>query len=1317
MTSPYATGVVGEFGLSGNSKIDPLLVIGFKWGSGGAGTSAAISYSFPTNASLWHSDYATYLESEPFINFQAFDFAQQQAAERALDLWDDVANITFSKIDETVDPMNVGDIRFGNSGAVTNSPSAAWAYLPYDDFPYEGFVYPENGDVWFDYAYQPNLELDPGEFGFSTMLHEIGHAIGLDHPFADEPGELALPAAQNNQRYTIMAYNLYSGATIEAYGPMLYDILALQYIYGANMTTRAGDDVYTFQTDKEYLEAIWDAGGHDTIDLSNQTRNQVIDLRAGTFSSIGVKNNGQTGNGNVAIAFNVTIEDAVGGSGHDKITGNDVANDLDGKAGNDTIVGGLGNDTLTGGTGNDSMSGGKDDDLYFVDSTLDKVIELAGEGSDTVKSTVSYSFAAVANVENLELVGAGNLNGTGNASNNTILGNGGNNILDGGLGNDTLTGGAGNDTYILNAVGDMVIELGSDTGDTVKSSAASLAAFAGIENYFFTGASAFKFSGDGVANVVSGGSGNDTMDGAGGNDTLLGNGGNDSLIGGTGDDLLDGGLGNDKMNGGSGNDTYVINAAGDTITEEGGDTEDLVKSSVTVNLAILASGLIEHTILTGATAINATGNGEDNELTGNNAANKLDGGAGADFLDGGKGSDIYTVDNVGDKIVETTGGAAGGVDVVNSSIDFTLGANVEKLTLLASFGDIDGTGNSLNNTILGNEGANRLDGGVGNDTMTGGKGSDTYVVDSAKDVVNETIANNKGGGIDTVESAVTFSLATRVNIENLTLTGTGDINGTGNALANTILGTSGNNILDGGAGADVLKGGAGNDTYVFDSLADTATEDAASGTDELKTKAKIAAGLANIENYTYTGTGAWSFTGTGDDNKISGAAGNDTLTGGDGKDTLLGNGGNDSLIGDGGDDWLDGGLGNDKMAGGAGNDTYVIGALADFIDEQGADKGDTVRSTLTVNLATLAGGAIEHAVLLGTAKINAIGNNADNLLTGNDGANVLNGGWGADTMSGGKGSDVYYINEFYDKVVETVGGAAGGIDLVYSEITHILGDNFENLTLIGDYNGEAWGNSLNNVLIGNDGGNKLHGLGGADTMMGGKGSDFYYVETASDVVKETVANDNDGGSDTVQSDITFSLASHVYIENLRLAGLEAINGTGNELNNALFGNYAANVLKSAGGNDAVIGDGGADTIDGGSGNDTLEGGEGADLISAGLGDDYIYGDVGQDTLTGGGGNDLFVFADLDDLGDIITDFTKGADKISILPLLFSSEVDYKGNDVFGDGLLSFSYNGANTNILFDADGNSGIGSGPTLLATLQNATLTSSDLDSFIVTA
>jgi Ca2+-binding RTX toxin-like protein len=282
------------------------------------------------------------------------------------------------------------------------------------------------------------------------------------------------------------------------------------------------------------------------------------------------------------------------------------------------------------------------------------------------------------------------------------------------------------------------------------------------------------------------------------------------------------------MKGGAGEDIYVVNAIGDSIEEVGGD-EDLVRATITINLATLGAGLIEKALLLGATAINATGNTLDNELTGNAGANKLDGGTGADILTGGNGADIYFVENIGDQVNEATAGAAGGIDLVMSKIDYTLGANVEKLTLAAGAGDIDATGNILNNTLIGNEGANILDGGAGNDTMTGGKGDDTYVVNVAGDIVNELVLNNAGGGVDTVESAVTFTLATRTNIEHLILTGAGNITGTGNALNNEITGNSGNNTLNGGAGNDFLHGGdgidkltggVGNDTFDFDGLSE-----------------------------------------------------------------------------------------------------------------------------------------------------------------------------------------------------------------------------------------------------------------------------------------------------------------------------------------------------------------------------------------------------------------------------------------------------------------------------------------------------------------
>src|SRR4029453_15769285 len=128
--------------------------------------------------------------------------------------------------------------------------------------------------------------MTPGKFGFATLLHEIGHAIGLDHPFDDGYGEPTIPGSMNTNQYTIMAYGQHLTASGEAMTPMLLDILAIQYIYGANMTTRNGDDVYKFST-SEQLRAIWDAGGIDTIDASNQTLASTIDLEEGAFSSIG----------------------------------------------------------------------------------------------------------------------------------------------------------------------------------------------------------------------------------------------------------------------------------------------------------------------------------------------------------------------------------------------------------------------------------------------------------------------------------------------------------------------------------------------------------------------------------------------------------------------------------------------------------------------------------------------------------------------------------------------------------------------------------------------------------------------------------------------------------------------------------------------------------------------------------------------------------------------------------------------------------------------------------------------------------------------
>src|SRR6185312_1228018 len=359
--------------------------------------------------------------------------------------------------------------------------------------------------------------------------------------------------------------------------------------------------------------------------------------------------------------------------------------------------------------------------------------------------------------------------------------------------------------------------------------------------------------------------------------------------------------------------------------------------------------------------INATANGGNNTLVGNGGNNVIDGGAGADSMTGGAGDDTYYVDDAGDKVVEAAGG---GTDTVISSVSLTLGANVENLVLAAGAGSISGTGNSLANTLTGNAGDNTLDGGAGIDTLIGNGGNDTFVVDNVGDLVTG------GAGLDTVLSKVSYSIAANPEIENLTLTGTGNINATGNGSNNVLVGNTGNNSLDGGAGADIMQGGAGNDTYYVDNAGDVVDEQSNGGAGIDTVVSTISFDLSDsvhvlgdIEKLTLGGTDAINGTGNALDNTITGnAAGN----------------------------VLDGGLGNDPMAGGLGNDIYYADSPGDVVTEASNAGTDTVHFTGLSGTYTL-GANVENLILDGVGDTGGIGSSVDNMMIGNAGNNSLSG--------------------------------------------------------------------------------------------------------------------------------------------------------------------------------------------------------------------------------------------------------------------------------------------------------------------------------------
>ena len=904
-----------------------------------------------------------------------------------------------------------------------------------------------------------------------------------------------------------------------------------------------------------------------------------------------------------ANALGITAINFTGNALAQSITGNQGVNIL-----NDGATGAA--DTLTGLDGND---------IYVVNNSGTIIVEDASQGLlDEVRASVSFALAADDDIEVLGTANAAGttaINLTGNALSQQITGNAGDNVLDSFVGAaDTMTGGQGNDTYILRNAGDVVVETsGQGTADEIRVGF-TYALQAGAEIEILStdnaaGSTVLALTGNEFGQTINSNLGANTLIGLGGNDIYTVNnaatvvteaaaGGTDrvnasvsytlgageeievlattndaggaalTLTGNALDQTIIGNAGASTLIGLGGNDSYTVNSATTVVTEAAADGSDTVNASVSY---VLTAGseveVLQTTSAAGTGAINLTGNALAQQIIGNAGANTLDSGTGAaDTLTGLGGNDIYIQRNAGDVIVETTGnGTADELRVLDANFTLGAGLDIEILSFINAAGTstLNLTGNVLAQTITGNVGINTLnDGGGAADTLIGLAGNDIYLVNAAGTIVTEAV----GGGADTVTSSVTYALSVGSEIEVLQTSnaaGTGVINLTGNALAQTITGNAGINTLnDGGGVADTLIGLAGNDIYVVSNAGTIITETSGNGSDTVQTSVTytLAAGV-DIEFLTTTnaaGTGAINLTGNALAQTITGNAGDNILnSGGTAADTLVGLGG---------------------------NDIYVLNLATDVITETaGNGTADAVQVSFTYTLDAAADVEILGTTnAAGITAISLTGNTLAQSITGNAGVNTLSdGGGAADVLTGLAGGDTYLVNNAGTTVIEAVGG---GADVVQATTSFTLSAGSEvetiqttNASLTTAIN--FTGNALAQSITGNAGVNTLSdgGAGAADTLVGLAGNDVYVVNNAGTIITEAAAS----GSDTVQTSVSYVLGAGVDIETFtttNAAAIGAMNLTGNDVAQSITGNAGVNFIDGKLGNDVMTGGNGADTF-------------------------------------------------------------------------------------------------------------------------------------------